>query len=249
MSRSSAFWCVLALPVLAFGWVLSFALTAGLVAWQGRLLFPALPAIAILLACGLRQSAIADREWAFSWMPIADRLLPIGLVLLAAWLPFGVIRPAYPLHTLPEQVALARIGTPVYGRLGLVGDPGAELRSWRLEGETRPGSAPQLTLIWHALGRQNRNWTVFIHLVDANDQILAQDNTQPQSGAFPMKQWVAGDWVEDRHTLNLPADLAPGVYTLRVGLYDPRTDRRAAVFDQRGKLIGDLVELGQVRVQ
>jgi hypothetical protein len=248
--RTFAWWPILALPVLALGWVLSFALTAGLVAWQGRLLFPALPAIGILLAVGLcswaggsRQSAVGSFARTIYW------LLPTGYCLLALWLPFGAIRPAYPFHTLPENVALARIGTPVYGRLGLVGDPGAELRGWRLEGETRPGSALQLTLMWHALGRQNRSWTVFIHLVDTNEQILAQDNTQPQAGAFPMKQWVAGDWVEDRHTLTLPANLAPGVYTLRIGLYDPRTDRRAAVFDQKSKLIGDLVEVGQVRVQ
>jgi len=243
-------WALLALPLLAFAWVVSLALTAGLVAWQGRFLFPALPAIAILLAIGLSNLAVVSRQSAVgSFVRRFYWLLATGYCCLAVWLPFGVIRPAYPFHTLPEQVALERIGTPTYGRLGLVGDPGAELRGWLLAGEARPGNTLDIRLIWHALGRQNRNWTVFIHLLDANEQIVAQDDVQPQAGAFPMKQWVAGDWIEDRHALALPTSVPPGSYTLRVGLFDPRTGRRAAVFDQKGKLVGDFVDLGQMRIE
>jgi hypothetical protein len=242
-------WALLALPLLAFAWVVSFALTAGLVAWQGRLLFPALPAIAIVLTIGLALWGNKAQRTENKRLSFIVFFVLCSLFLIAAWLPFGVIRPAYPFHTLPERVALERIGTPTYGRLGLVGDPGAELRGWLLAGAARPGNTVDLTLIWHALGRQNRSWTVFIHLVDTKEQIVAEDNAQPQAGAFPMKQWVAGDWVEDQHMLALPMDLVPGSYTLRVGLYDPRTERRAAVFDQQGKLVGDQVELGQVQIE
>ena len=55
-------WPILLLPLLAFGWVVSFALTAGLVAWQGRLLFPALPALAILLAVGIANVKVQKAE-------------------------------------------------------------------------------------------------------------------------------------------------------------------------------------------
>ena len=248
--RTFAWWPIVALPLLAFAWVVSFALTAGLVAWQGRLLFPALPAIAIVLAFGLSSLAVSSRQSPVGSLVTGSYwLLATGSCFLALWLPFGVIRPAYPFYTLPERVALERIGTPTYGRLGLVGDPGAELRGWLLTGEARPGNTLDLRLTWHALGRQNRNWTVFIHMVDMNEQIVAQNDAQPQAGAFPMKQWVAGDWIEDHHALVLPAGIAPGSYALRVGLFDPRTGRRAAVFDQKGKLAGDYVDVGQVRIE
>jgi hypothetical protein len=102
--------------------------------------------------------------------------------------------------------------------------------------------------MWHALARQNRNWTVFIHIVDAQEQIVAEDNRQPQDGAFPMRQWVDGDWVEDRHPLALPATLAPGEYHIRIGLFDPRTTRRAGMYSQRGKLRGDFLEVGSILV-
>jgi hypothetical protein len=241
-------WPVLLLPLLAFGWLVSFALAAGLVAWQGRLLFPALPALAIVLAAGIVNLELRMQN-RFVWRRrFTCYILHFALLVLAAWLPFGVIRPAYPLHTLPEAVALERLGTQVYGRFGLANDPGAELRGWQLSGPTGPGDTPELTLIWHALGRQNRNWTVFIHLVDAQEQIVAEDNRPPQDDAFPMLQWVAGDWVEDRHPLALPAKLAPGEYRIRVGLYFPRTERRAGVYSKRGTLRGDYLDIGTLTV-
>jgi hypothetical protein len=123
------------------------------------------------------------------------------------------------------------------------------LRGWTLSGSTRPGDTPELALIWHALGRQNRNWTVFIHLVDAQEQIVAEDNRPPQDDAFPMLQWVAGDWIEDRHPLALPANLAPGEYHIRVGLYFPRTERRAGVYSKRGTLRGDYLDIGTLTIR
>jgi hypothetical protein len=175
-------------------------------------------------------------------------LLVSALAALALWLPFGVIRPAYAAHTLPEAMALERLGTPVYGRFGVPGEPGAELRGWQLSGPVRAGETLELALIWHALGRQNRNWTVFVHVVDAQEQIVAEDNRPPQDNAFPMLQWVAGDWVEDRHPLALPAGLAPGEYHLRVGLFFPRTERRAGVYSKRGTLRGDFLDIGTLTV-
>jgi hypothetical protein len=252
--RLKRWWPILALPLLAFGWLVSFALTAGLVAWQGRLLFPALPALAIGLAWGLAPNLVtrtqADVEISrlVRFRRLSPLLLVSALVALAFWLPLGVIRPAYSNHTLPEAAALERLGTEVYGRFGVPGEPGAELRGWKLSGTTRPGDTPELTLTWHALGRQNRNWTVFVHLVDAQEQILAEDNRPPQNNAFPMLQWVAGDWVEDRHPLALPANLAPGEYHIRVGLFFPRTERRAGVYSRRGTLRGDYLDIGTLTV-
>jgi 4-amino-4-deoxy-L-arabinose transferase-like glycosyltransferase len=242
-------WSLLALPALAFGWVISFAITAGLVAWQGRLLFPALPALAIVLATGIENAKLEMPNRLFRSSNVTFYILHFALFVLALWLPFCVIRPAYLFRTLPEDAALERLGTPVYGRIGMVGERGAELRGWRLDGSPRPGSTLELTLMWHALARQNRDWTVFIHVLDAREQIVAEDNRQPRSGAFPMTQWVAGDWVEDVHPLALPANLAPGTYHIHVGLFYPRTTRRAGVYSQRGKLMGDFLDLGNMTVE
>jgi hypothetical protein len=248
--RMLAWWPLLALPALALAWVVSFAATAGLVAWQGRFLFPALPAIAILLACGLAGWENKEQRTK-NKKPIALILFFVlcPLFLVALWLPFGVIGPAYMLHTTPEQQALAQLGTPTYGRFGVAGEPGAELRGWQAAGPTRAGGAFEVTLMWHALARQNRDWTVFIHVVDAGDRIVAEDNRPPQDGAFPMTQWVEGDWVQDHHTIRLEPGLAPGSYTLRVGLYDAGNGQRAGVRDRNKHLIGDYLDVGSIIVE
>lgn len=231
----------LALIATAAAWLLLFVRTAGLVGWQGRLVFPALPALALVLAAGLARPV-------WRW-PRASAAAGLAALALPAWLALGVIAPAYQWQVLSEPVALARIEREVYGRFGLAGDPGADLRGYALAGQARPGQALELTLYWHSQGRQNRDWTVFVHLVDADDAIVAHVNGMPRQGQFPMGQWDAGDWVEDSHTLALPADLPPGTYHLRVGLYDAKgSQRRAGMWDKKNKLRGDYLTLSDIQV-
>jgi len=176
-------------------------------------------------------------------------LAALGGFGIALWLPFGVIEPAYPFQTLPAAEAVGRLGTPVYARFAARADErGAELRGVRIDGSPRPGETLTVTLIWHALGRQNRNWQVFIHLVDDQETILAEDNREPRNGQLRMSQWVVGDWVEDPHPLKLPADIAPGTYRIRVGLWYIKTGGRAGRYSSGDELLGDFIDVGSVTV-
>ncbi len=229
---------VLVLIVATAAFLLAFARTAGLVAWQGRLLFPAISAIAMLLAQGLGKM-----KESFSRL-LLYQIPGIALIALAAWLPFGVIRPAYPVEVLSGQAAERWGGTAVYGRFGLPGDPGAELRAYTVVGATQPGERVEVRLLWHALGRQNRNWLVFVHLADGDGQIVAESNNEPRNGAYPLGVWVEGDWIEDTHSLELPTNLPAGRYQLRVGLFDGLgTQERTGVWNADGELVGDYLEL------
>lgn len=242
------------LLLLALAWVLSFALVAGLVAWQGRLLFPALPAIALLLAIGLERVRVGRRGVAWG--------VGGGLLVLALSLPFAVIIPAYPWHTLPAATAQTRIERLTYARYAQAWERGIELHGWRMSqaGEpiapgqpVRAGQPVHITLTWHALERVPQDWTVFLHLVDTEGAIVAEHNSRPQLGRFPMPLWTPGDWLEDTHPLLLPADLPPGTYTLRVGLYrpwqrDPRRGERQMVWAADGSPLGDLADVGTLNV-
>lgn len=227
------------LPLLALAWTISFVLTAGLVGWQGRMLFPALPAFAILLARGLlawetRRAAAVGVAFAVHTALLA------ALVALALFMPFTVIAPAYEWRTLPPAVAQARITTPVYARYAQSWERGVELRGWRLDRPLRPGATVTVTLTWHALEPIPADWTVFVHLVNAERRIVAEDNRRPHAGAAPMPQWTTGDWLEDDYRLDLPADLPPGNYTMHVGLFLPQVDwRRQAVWAANGDFVGD----------
>jgi 4-amino-4-deoxy-L-arabinose transferase-like glycosyltransferase len=257
---------VVLLPLCALAWTLAFALLAGLVAWQGRMLFPALPAIALLLARGLAE--VGRR------MPKAS-IAGVGLVgtlaLLALYLPYGVIAPAYEWRTLSLARAQAMMNQPVYARFAQPWEQGIELRGWGVMWQGKhivpgaPGVVPitaavhsdnntiRIVLLWHALERVGRNWTVFVHLVDAEGNIVAEHNSIPQQGQYPMPLWAAGDWLRDMHPLDVPPDLPPGTYRLRVGLYlpwqrDPQQGHRQQVWNRAGEHVGDFAEVGELRV-
>ncbi len=226
------------LLALGLAWLVSFALAAGQVAWQGRLLFPAAGAAALLLALGLGRLARGP----ILWLGLA------ALALYALWLPFGVIRPAYPPQVIALADGLALSDSRLDARLAYRDEPGAALRAARFAPTARASETVRLTLVWQALSRQNRDWEVFVHLVDADGTIVAEVDEQPRGGALPMTQWVRGDWLRDEKALALPANLAPGTYELRVGLWYPKTERRAGVYDSRGKLRGDYVAIGKLTI-
>ena len=63
--------------------------------------------------------------------------------------------------------------------------------------------------------------TAFIHVVDENGVVVAQ-NDAPLAGEYtPPARWIPGLTLGHTHTINLPDELAPGTYVLKAGLYEP----------------------------
>lgn len=83
-----------------------------------------------------------------------------------------------------------------------------------------------LTLYWQARAPIQRNYAVFVHLLDSAGQLLTQADGQPQQGRYPTHWWDVDEIVVDQHSLELPGDLAAGSYSVLVGLYAPETGER-----------------------
>ena len=111
--------------------------------------------------------------------------------------------------------------------------------------DASPGENIPITLYWQATGTVTYPYTVFIHLVDDAGNIIAQADAQPHNhlGEYPMNWWDPGEIVQDAHLLSIPADIAPGRYTLRVGLY--RLDTLARLPLAQG---GDHADLGVLNI-
>jgi hypothetical protein len=97
-----------------------------------------------------------------------------------------------------------------------------------------PGEALDVTLFWEALNPPAADYTVFVHLVDADGQVVAAHDGMPGENSFPTRAWQPGLLVSDKHQLDLPADLAPGTYQVNVGLYLLETGERLPVWDAGG---------------
>jgi len=113
----------------------------------------------------------------------------------------------------------------------------------------KPGDSLTVTLYWQSLAKMNQDYTVFVHLVDENDLILAQRNTFPGLGSFPTTLWQVGDAIADTYTLALPeTTYTPSSAQLEVGLFDFATGERLAVYGAGGEPAGDNVRFEQIEV-
>ena len=85
-----------------------------------------------------------------------------------------------------------------------------------------------VTLVWQneSSSLEDAAPVVFLHLYDQTGRLVAQHDGPPGGGFVPVSWWGAEDAVVDRHAIALPADLAPGQYTVAAGLYDPQTRER-----------------------
>jgi hypothetical protein len=95
-----------------------------------------------------------------------------------------------------------------------------------------PGQTLSFNLHWQAVAPITENYTVFSHLLDSAGQLRAQQDNPPQQGRYPTTWWSPGETIIDSHTLLLPPDLAPGSYTLRLGLYQSETGQRLPLKNQ-----------------
>lgn len=82
-----------------------------------------------------------------------------------------------------------------------------------------------LTLGWRARRALARDYTVFIHALDARGNIVAQVDRQPQP--YPTSLWEAGEVVRDEYVVAFPANARRVI----LGWYDAATGERLRVDD------------------
>jgi len=115
--------------------------------------------------------------------------------------------------------------------------------------EPEPGGTLRLILYWQAQAEMEQDYTVFVHLLDAEGHLVAQHDGQPGEGGLPTSSWVGGEVIADEHPLGLDLKLPPGGYRLEVGLYLWPTMERLPVLDGAGQVQGDKAVLGKVRIK
>ena len=104
-----------------------------------------------------------------------------------------------------------------------------------------------VTLYWRSAAANDTYATIFVHLLDSVGNILAQQDSPPVQGTYPLPVWTPGFIIADEHRLTLPADAPSGPYRLAIGLYDPVTLTRWPVTTANGELLPDgraLLEVG-----
>ncbi len=115
---------------------------------------------------------------------------------------------------------LARPGGQTFGAQAM-------LTSYSMRPESpRPGEDLTVELQWRALEPFRQNYTVFVHLLDASNRVVAQRDSQPAGGRQPTIRWQPGQVLDDSYVLPIPTNLPPGRYQLELGMYLQSTGER-----------------------
>ncbi len=104
-----------------------------------------------------------------------------------------------------------------------------------------------LTLFWQATNILAEDYTVFVQLLDADNNIVAQQDSLPQGGAAPTGTWAMGEIVVDEYELLLNSPAKSGKYRLIVGMYHPATLARLPITTDTGET--DALTLTTIEVE
>ena len=88
------------------------------------------------------------------------------------------------------------------------------------------GDMVRLDLFWQTDEPLAERYSIFVHLVDDEGRLVAQQDSEPMGGFQPTNRWLAKEIVHDRAGVLLPTDLAAGEYHLLVGMYRPESGER-----------------------
>jgi hypothetical protein len=91
-----------------------------------------------------------------------------------------------------------------------------------------------IELAWQATQEMDTAYRVFLHLLDAEGNLVSQSDGEPANWTRPTPGWLPGEVVLDARTLTAPGS---GDYTLVVGLVD-----------EAGERVAEPVLLGKIHV-
>ena len=102
-------------------------------------------------------------------------------------------------------------------------------------GSGTAGEHVPLTLFWQVENVPSGDFTPFVHMEDAWRTRWSQIETF----AYPTTQWQPGEVIIQRIDVPVTAGTPPGLYDLRLGLFNPNDQQRLAQFDNNGRYAGD----------
>ncbi len=219
----------------------------------GRLLFPAIGAVAVLLTWGLAQFVSHVSRFAFQarrLMLDISRFAPVGLAavlfFVSAVSPSVIIKPAY---ARPPLLSDERIAERILHSFTVHFGDSISLVGYKLEKRSAPpGEEIPVTLCWEARETMSTEYAYFVHFLGSDESIVGRRNTYPGLGRFPTSQWAPGDAFCD--TVRVPVEEwtpPQAVYDVEIGWYDPKTDARLPAYDASG-VPREMVLLGKIKV-
>lgn len=161
----------------------------------------------------LLASSDAWRQWPIP--PAYTALAGAPLAEFGGATPRDMLGP----HLAIYATGLAAGDAPLHIAGATVG--GARLAGVALGQPDRAAGWLGLRTFWVVEQPFDRDFFIFVHLLDAAGNTVAQRDAPPWQGRFPTSSWRPGTVVVDINDVPLPAGLPAGTYTIALGMFDP----------------------------
>lgn len=189
---------------------------------HGRLLFPALPALAVLIVYGWTQFVSRfPRLFTFLWTT--------GLFLLASGALFQVLMPAYAFPRRLTEKDLSAILQPVNisydDKIMLLG---SQVSPHPVD----PKHALQLDLYWRVLAPMERDYSLNLAALDQTYRVIGSRNSYHGHGMLPTRLMQAGETFHDTYWLPIQVNSSGTTRGfIQVTVYVRETQNQLTAFD------------------
>ena len=188
---------------LAIGAVMLIWWTAQTTASTGRLLYPYITSISVLLALGL------------SALRIPAAIVALPMFLFTVYAPFAYIIPHYDHPPIVEDLPESAVSTFArWDDITLIGHEAPAPQRWS------PGDEIPITLYWRPLAQTETPHALFIVLLGSQGEPYATIDSFPGWGSLPTTWWKADAIYRDEYILQIPDDASAFTSVqLQIGWY------------------------------
>lgn len=201
---TSAVLLVLMMPLLAPLWAVGLNL---LVEYP----FQLLALVGFLLSFAAASLVVTASR--LSEIPVLAALVIVPILGVYAYL-----SPAF-IDFSPTKPALARFNN---NELALL-----DAQVLRPPGVWRHGATVELALTWQALRQPGRDYTTFMHILDANGERRGELDEKPQGDDLSTLNWIPGRVYEGTHNVQIKLEGPADGYHMQLGIYASPTGERA----------------------
>ncbi|MEP7289039.1 MAG: glycosyltransferase family 39 protein, partial [Chloroflexota bacterium] len=199
---------------------------------QGRLLFPALAAIATLAALGWTAAARALRRESLVVIPVA---LMAGVAIL---IPFLTIAPAYAAPPVVAKLPDGAISADArFGKIEVVG--------FQIDRQPiQPGGQLPITVYYRG-DPYPRNLSLYLTALGPDDQPIGKVDSYPGGGNLPTSAWTPATIYADRYAIPISAAaVGPAQFRIEFGWWDFATKERVKATHADGSPLDALILRG-----
>lgn len=112
----------------------------------------------------------------------------------------------------------------------------------------KPGDQLELRAEWLALRKPEGSYVAFVHIIDADGRVIAQQDDRPRRGNYPTTSWVAPERIEDVIRVAIPQTVPAGTYGVLLGWYEAPTGIRLKTTSGQVPIAHDVATVGILEV-